>query len=158
MQTSIVPEETILDLSHLSPLICLEIAAGLSDEESVRKKYEITEAQWMRLKVNPVFIGMMREAQLTFSGDANAGKRITKKAEILLEESLPILHGMMTRKEASSGTILDTVKQLTILAGRTQRQQEGAGSQGGGFAVAIHINTGHGETRVEGEILEHNPD
>lgn len=157
MTTNIVPQDTILELAHLSPLICMELAAGLSDPESVCDKYDITEPQWNRLKVNPTFVGMMQEATLAFSGDANAGKRITKKAEILLEESLPILHRIMTRNDASTQSVLDTVKQLTVLAGRTQKQAEGAGSQGGGFNVAIHINTGDGQARIEGEIIEHSP-
>jgi len=156
MTTNIVPKDTILELAHLSPLICLEIAAGLSDPKSVCKKYEITPEQWERLKINPTFVSMMQEATLTFTGDANAGKRITKKAEILLEESLPILHRIMTRADASTQSVLDTVKQLTVLSGRTQRKAEGTGDKEGGFNVAIHINTGEG-VRVEGEVIEHKP-
>lgn len=157
MTTEIVPQDTILELAHLSPLICMELAAGLSDPESVCEKYEITPAQWERLKINPTFVSMMKEAQAAFAGDANAGKRITKKAEVILEESLPILYKIMTRPDASTQAVLDTVKQLTVLAGRTQRQGEGA-AQGGGFNVAIHINTGDGHSRIEGEIIEHQPD
>ena len=156
MMSNIVPKDTILDLKHLSPLICMEIAAGLCDEVSACERYDITPPQWERLKINPTFVSMMEEATLAFSGDANAGKRITKKAEILLEESLPVLHRIMTRTDASTQSILDTVKQLTVLAQRTQRQSEGAGSQGGGFNVAIHINTGEG-VRIEGEVIEHKP-
>lgn len=159
MSTQIEPQDTILELAHLSPLICVELAAGLSDAESVCEKYDITPEQWLRLKINPTFVGMMKEAQAAFAGDANAGKRITKKAEILLEESLPILHRIMTREDASTQAVLDTVKQLTVLAGRTQRQTEGAGGQGTGFNVQIHINTGDGETRIEGgNVIEHDPD
>lgn len=156
MQTNIVPEDTILELAHLSPLICMELAAGLSDPESVCDKYSITPSQWERLRINPTFVGMMKEAQLAFTGDVNAGKRITKKAEILLEESLPILHNIMTRKDASTQSVLDTVKQLSVLAGRTNRQAVGAGASGSGFNVAIHINTGGDEpARIEGEVIEH---
>lgn len=153
MTTDIVPQDTILELSHLSPLICMELAAGLSDPESVCEKYDITPAQWERLRINPTFLSMMNEATLAFAGDINAGKRITKKAEILLEESLPILHRIMTRPDASTQAVLDTVKQLTVLAGRTQRA-ENTGAAGGGFNVAIHINTGDGNTRVEGQLIE----
>lgn len=155
MTADIVPKDTILELQHLSPLICTELAAGLSDPKSVCKRYNITPAQWERLKVNPAFIGMMKEAEVAFSGDANAGKRITKKAEILLEESLVILHRLMTRPDASPHTILDTVKQLTVLAGRMQKPTENISAQGG-FNVAIHINTGDGEARIEkNSVIEH---
>lgn len=156
MTTDLVPEETVLELEHLSPLICVELAAGLSMPEDVCQKYKITPAQWERLKINPTFVGMMKEATTAFAGDANAGKRITKKAEVLLEEALPILYKIMTRQDASTQAVLDTVKQLTVLAGRTQRQAEGLGNQGGGFNVAIHINTGEGVV-IEGEAIEHKP-
>jgi hypothetical protein len=156
MSTNIVPEDTILELAHLSPLICMELAAGLSDPESVCEKYNISPAQWERLKINATFVGMMKEASVAFAGDINAGKRITKKAEILLEESLPILHKIMTRPDASTQSVLDTVKQLGVLAGRTARGAEGtSGGGGGGFNVAIHINTGDGNARVEGAVIEH---
>lgn len=158
MSTEIVPQDTILELAHLSPLICVELAAGLSDAESVCEKYNISPDQWLRLKNNPTFLSMMKEAESNFSGNANAGKRITKKAEVLLEESLGILYKIMTRPDASTQAVLDTVKQLTVLAGRTGRQEAGASVGGSGFNVAIHINTGDGNTRVEGEIIEHQPD
>jgi len=134
----------------------MELAAGLSDPESVCTKYNITPAQWERLKINETFVGMMKEASVAFAGDINAGKRITKKAEILLEESLPILHKIMSRPDASTQSVLDTVKQLGVLAGRTARGAEvGAGGGGSGFNVAIHINTGGDDARVEGAVIEH---
>lgn len=156
MSTNIVPEDTILELAHLSPLICMELAAGLSDPESVCDKYSITPAQWDRLKINPTFVGMMKEAATAFTGDINAGKRITKKAEILLEESLPILHKIMSRPDSSTQAILDTVKQLGVLAGRTGKSDlSSAAAQGSGFNVAIHINTGRDDARIEGALIEH---
>lgn len=134
----------------------MELAAGLSDPESVCEKYSITQSQWERLRINPTFVGMMKEAATAFAGDINAGKRITKKAEILLEESLPILHKIMSRPDSSTQAVLDTVKQLGVLAGRTGRGDVGKGiAAGSGFNVAIHINTGRDDARIEGAIIEH---
>jgi len=87
MTTDIVPEDTILDLKHLSPLICMEIAAGLCDAKSACERYDITAPQWERLKVNPTFVSMMQEATLAFSGDANAGKRITRRLRFSLKKA-----------------------------------------------------------------------
>ncbi len=141
MTTDVAIRETELELEHLSPLICMELAAGLSTPEGVRDKYEITEEQWLRLRNNPTFVQMMKEATLAFAGDMNAGKRITKKAEILLEESLPILHKLMTAPEASSGTIIDVVKQLTVLAEKGPKGKQGDGQVGPGFNVQIEVHT-----------------
>lgn len=152
MTTDVAIQDTELQLVHLSPLICMELAAGLSTPEGVQKKYEITEAQWLRLKENPSFQKMMNEAVLTFSGDMNAGKRIVKKAEILLEESLPILHKLMTAPEASSGTIIDSVKQLAVLAQKTGRQGNDGAGGGVGFNVQIEIHS----TGKEGVYIQGN--
>lgn len=141
MTTDVAIPATELDLEHLSPLICMELAAGLSTPEGVRQKYEITDEQWLRLRKNPTFVAMMKEATLAFTGDMNAGKRITKKAEILLEESLPILHRLMTAPEASSGTIIDVIKQLIVLAEKGTRSKQGDSTVGPGFNVQIEVHT-----------------
>ena len=141
MTTDVAIQDTELDLVHLSPLICMELAAGLSTPEGVREKYDITDSQWLRLKENPTFVKMMQEATLAFGGDMNAGKRITKKAEILLEESLPILHRLMASPEASAATVVDVVKQLTILAEKGPKNKVAEGGVGPGFNVQIEIHS-----------------
>lgn len=142
MTTDVAIQNTVLDLIHLSPLICMELAAGLSTPEGVREKYDITEDQWLRLRQNPTFLGMMKEATLTFAGDMNAGARILKKAEILLEESLPILHRLLVAPEASTGTVIDVVKQLREIAGIGGRGNGVKGpASGHGFNVQIEIHT-----------------
>lgn len=150
MTTDLVVEDTLLELAHLSPLICMELAAGLSTPEGIREKYEITEAQWARLRENPTFVSMMKEATLAFTGDINAGKRITKKAEVLLEESLPILYRIMTNPEASTQAVLDTVKQLAVLANRTGRTGEGVAGPGFNVSIEIHSNDSSRGVVIEG--------
>lgn len=142
MTTDVAIQETLLDMEHLSPLICVELAAGLSTIDGVMDKYSITEPQWLRLKENPTFVKMMKEAALTFSGDLNAGNRITKKAEILLEDLLPVMYKLATAPEASTGTVVDIVKQLKEIAGIGGRySKEGGGGGGPGFNVQIEIHT-----------------
>lgn len=154
MTTDVAIQDTELDLIHLSPLICMELAAGLSTPEGVQKKYNITPAQWLRLKENPTFLKMRHEATLAFSGDMNAGKRIVKKAEVLLEESLPILYKLMTAPEASTATVVDVVKQLKEMAGIGGRNAgQGGGAAGPGFNVQIEIHT---TGKKEGVVIQGN--
>lgn len=141
MTTDVAIPNTLLDIEHLSPLICVELAAGLSTPQGVREKYNISEDQWLRLKENPTFLKMMKEAALTFSGDMNAGKRITKKAELLLEELLPKMFKLAAAEEASTGTVVDIVKQLKEIAGINARGGQGATGAGPGFNVQIEIHT-----------------
>ena len=154
MTTDVAIRNTELDLVHLSPLICMELAAGLSTPEGVREKYEISEDQWLRLRQNDTFLKMMKDATLTFSGDMNAGARILKKAEIILEEAIPILHKMMTAPEASTGTVIDVVKQLREIAGIGGRNGAGGGkAAGAGFNVQIEIHTNE---KAPGVVIQGN--
>ena len=153
MSKDVAIRDTELDLVHLSPLICMELACGLSTPEGVMEKYEISEEQWLRLRGNPTFVKMMAEATVAFAGDMNAGKRIVKKAEILLEESLPILHRLVSAPEASSGTIVDVVKQLKEIAGIGVRGGQVAGGGGPGFNVSIEI---HNSDPKKGIVIQGN--
>jgi hypothetical protein len=151
MTTDVAIHETLLELEHLSPLICVELAAGLSTVDGIQEKYKITKEQWLRLKENPTFVHMMKEAALTFTGDMNAGKRITKKAELLLEELLPTMFKLASAAEASTGTVVDIVKQLKEIAGIGGRY---GGNQGGGvgpgFNVHIEIRTHDKGVTIQG--------
>lgn len=131
-----------LELKHLSATICAELAAGLSDAEGVREKYEITQPQWERLKTSKPFRNMLKDAIVEWSGDLNAGKRITKKSEIILEDSLHILYEIAHSDDKPSQQRIDSIKQMAQLAGRNTRDAA-AGSGGEGRAVInIHIDTG----------------
>jgi hypothetical protein len=153
--TAVVAQDDQLELAHLSATICAELAAGLADADGIKEKYEISEVQWRKLKSSPFFRSMLKEALSKFHGDMNAGKRITMKAEILLEDSLPVLHGMVHDKEAPSSTKIDAVKQLTVLAGKAGNQAGKGGTGGNGFNVVMHINTGDGKDAIPHVIIDH---
>ena len=151
MTTDVAIQNTLLEMEHLSPLICVELAAGLSTPEGVRKKYNISDDQWLRLKENPTFQSMMKEATRTFSGDMNAGKRIVKKAEVLLEELLPTMFKLASAPEASTGTVVDIVKQLKEIAGIGGRNAGNSGQgPGPGFNVQIEIHTRDKGVTIQG--------
>ena len=141
MSTEITEIDDQLNYTHLSPTICVELAAGLVTPGDVPQKYDLTPEQWERLKKSKFFIQMLQDAGEKFSGDLGASRRITLKSEMLLEEALPVLDEIIHNREGSTQSKIDSVKQLSVLAGRTQRAAEG-GAAGAGFNVAIHINTG----------------
>jgi hypothetical protein len=139
-----------LDLEHLSATICAELAAGLSDAAGIRTKYNITVAQWEQLKKSPAFRKMLLEAIHDWRGDLNAGKRITKKAEIMLEDSLPVLYDIAHDIESPRQQRIDSVKQMTVLAGRANTRGEVvAGSDGQrGAVINISIVTKNDEQQL----------
>lgn len=155
MHTDLVVPDDQLGLSHLSATICAELAAGLTDAKGIKAKYELTDSQWNKLKVNPVFRNMLKEALGNFQGDMNAGKRIMLKAEILLEDSLPILDKLVHSTEGSTQSKLDGIKQLTVLAGKAGKVDNKGNNVGQGFNVIIHIETGSEKgVVIDGESIE----
>lgn len=146
MSTEVAEIEDGLSFTHLSPTICAELAAGLISPPDVPAKYSMSQGQWERLKASPFFISMLKEAGQKFKGDLNSSNRITLKSEIMLEDSLPILDGIIHNGDGSTQSRLDGIKQLSVLAGRTQNKIGEKGGGGAGFAVNIHINTGEDQT------------
>ena len=139
-----------LDLEHLSATICAELAAGLSDGAGIREKYNISQAQWDTLARNPAFRKMLAEAWQDWRGDMNAGKRITKKAEIMLEDSLPVLYAIAHDQESPRQQKIDSIKQMATLAGRTN--SKGEATQGGvgpsGAVINITVVTNERQERL----------
>lgn len=134
-----------LELAHLSATICAELAAGLTDAVGIKAKYDLTDAQWDKLKVNAAFRAMLKEALQKFTGDIGSANRIKMKAEILLEDSLPVLDKIIHDSDTGSGPKLDSIKQLSVLAEKTGGGKSKEGSMtGAGFNVGIYINTGGG--------------
>jgi hypothetical protein len=152
-QVSVPGTDAHLDLSSLSAHIATELAAGLSDAAAIRERYEISQEQWDMLKRNPVFREMLRESITRLRGDLNAGKRITLKAEVALEDSIETLYVMAHDKEVPATARVESIKTMAALAGRNMKGEAvpGAGGGGGGFAINIQINTGSEEKVISVE-------
>lgn len=139
-----------LDLSALNAHIAAELAAGLSDAAAVRDRYGISLEQWEVLKRSPVFRKMLAEAVQKLRGDLNAGNRIQAKADIVLEDAIPVYDQMIHREDISAQARIDAGKLLAQLAGRTQKQGEGGVAPGGGFTLNINIGGGREKLVIEG--------
>lgn len=127
-------------LGELSAHIVAELAAGLSDAPTIRQRYGISEKQWKTLSKSPTFRNMLAEAVRTFQGDLNAGTRITKKAEIVLEDAIPAYDGIIHNKDIPAQQRIEAGKLLASLAGRTQRDGVTA-TPGAGFQLNINIGS-----------------
>ena len=77
------------------------------------------------------------------------------KAEILLEDSLPVLDALLHNSDGSTQSKLDSIKQLVVLAGKAGKVDGQGNNIGQGFNVAIHINTGDPSgVIIDGEVIE----
>lgn len=139
--TAVATTGTHVDLASLSATICAELAAGLADAAGIKKKYEISDGDWQVLKNSPTFRSMLKEAVQEWKGDLNAGKRITKKAEIMLEDSLPILYDIAHDQESPRQQRIDSVKTMKDLA--RPPGKEGQAGLAGGAQINIIIDTGN---------------
>ena len=137
-----------LELSALSAHIAVELALGLSDAAAIKERYEISDQEWDKLKNNPAFRAMVKEAVIKTRGDLNAGRRITIKSEIALEDSIPILYQMIHDKGVPAASRVESMKGMAGLAGRNMKDGNGnPTAAAGGFAININIETKEG-TRV----------
>lgn len=137
--------ETAIELGDLKASIAAELAAELSEPEDIRKRYGLTIAQWNKLKSNPMFKGMVLDALKTFRGPLAAGARITKKAEIMLEDSMVDLYTIIKNDQTPSDSRIKAINQLAELAGRGKGV---AGADPNAPKVAgftLNINVGDGK-------------
>lgn len=142
-----------LDLSSLNAHIAAELAAGLSDAAAVRERYGISQAQWDVLKASPVFRNMLAEAVRELRGDLNAGNRIQKKADIVLEDAIPAYDSMIHNKDVPAQARIDAGKLLAQLAGRTAKQGTDGAPAGGGFTLNINLGGGREKLVIDGKNL-----
>jgi hypothetical protein len=132
---------TSINLGDLSPSIAAELAAELAGPEDIRAKYGLTKGQWDRLRQNPVFRAMVLESLKTFRGSLAAGARITKKAEILLEDALPDLYAIAKAKDVPVDGRIKAINQLAELAGRGKGsgQSDPNAPKIAGFTLNINV-------------------
>lgn len=158
-QVTVPGTDTYLDLSSLSAHLAAELAAGLSDAATIRERYGITDDQWALLKVNPGFREMLKESLTKLRGDLNAGKRITLKSEIALEDSIETLYVMANDPQIPAAARVESIKTMASLAGRNMKGEAAGAVGGAGFAINIQINTGSEErlVAIENHTLTESP-
>jgi hypothetical protein len=96
-----------------------------------------------------MFRGMLADALKTFRGPLNAGARITKKAEVLLEDAMPDLYDMAKARETPSSERIKAIQTLADLAGRGKSATPAAPGTGGGFTLNINIGDNR-QVKIEG--------
>lgn len=152
-QVQLPGTDASLDLSALNAHIAAELAAGLSDAAAVRERYGISDIQWDTLKKSPVFRRMLAEAVQLLRGDLNAGARIQKKADIVIEDAIPAYDSMIHNADIPAQARIDAGKLLAQLAGRTAKAGDGApAGAGGGFTLNINLG-GREKLVIDGKNL-----
>ena len=142
---------TTIELGDLKAHIAAELAAELSSPEDVRKRYGLTKAQWDLLKVNPTFRSMVKEAITTWRGSLAAGARITKKAEIMLEDAMPELYGLAKNVTIPSAERITAIQTIADLAGRGAKAPPPVAAGAQGFTLNIQFGDGKSGVTIDGK-------
>jgi hypothetical protein len=145
---------TSIELGDLKASIAAELAAELSTPDDIRKRYGITKAQWDHLRQNPLFRSMVRESLQTFRGTLNAGARITRKSEVMLEDVLGELYGMAKEVTTPVSERIKAIQTLADLAGRSAKvAPAAAGPAQQGFTLNIQFSDSKNVT-IDGKTNE----
>jgi hypothetical protein len=142
---------TSIELGDLKASIAAELAAELCGPEDIRKRYGLTVAQWNLLKTNSVFRAMLKDALVTWRGSLAAGARITKKAEIMLEDTMPELYGLARNVTVPSGERIKAIQTLADLAGRSAKTQAPTGAAAQGFTLNIQFSDNKSNVTIDGK-------
>ncbi len=147
---------TSIELGDLKASIAAELAAELSGPEDIRKRYGLTKPQWDMLRKNPMFRGMVRDALQTFRGSLNSGARITKKAEIMLEDAMPDLYGIATEASTPTAERIKAIQTLADLAGRSAKNVAATDPNAPRIQpFTLNINIGDGKNvTIQGSATE----
>jgi hypothetical protein len=144
---------TAIELGDLKASIVAELAAELCTPEDIRKRYGLTKAQWDLLRTNPVFRGMLKEALVTWRGTLAAGARITKKAEIMLEDTMPELYGLARNVTIPSAERIKAIQTLADLAGRSAKTAAPTGAAAQGFTLNIQFADNKSNVVIDGKAI-----
>lgn len=137
-----------LALSDLQAHIASELAAGLSDPDAIKARYQISDEKWESLRKNPIFRKMVADAIEKFQGDLNAKERIRLKAAIATEDTIVPLYGMVYDESLPAASRIEAQKQLSRMAGTDRSAEDGAGG-GGGFKLVINFSDRQHEVNVK---------
>jgi hypothetical protein len=153
-QVEVPGTEVPLDLLSLQGQLVAELAAGLSDAATIRKRYNISAKQWEMLRENQLFRSMLADALRKWRGDTNASQRITLKAEMVLEDAIPAYDKIIHDPESGPAAKIEAGKLLSALAGRNAKESAPSGA-GSGFTLNINIGDKKGVV-IEGNSVSSN--
>jgi hypothetical protein len=140
-----------LRIEDLSPKLAMELGAGLSDVDTIKKRYGLSDQQWEQLRVNPTFRQMVKDAMETYAGDLNADKRIQAKAAMAAEESLLEMFRLVRDESIPPSSRIDAHKHLSRLAKIDKPEDAPSGN---GFTLNIKFSGGPQEVKVGGAVID----
>lgn len=141
----------ISQLKNYSALLAGDLAAGLHDAKTVFENHGLTEEEGLELLNNPRFQEMLKAAQQEWASVSNTHTRLKLKAQIILEQSLIDLFGIVTSEKQPAAARVAAVKELKDIAKVTENEGGGSGTS----LPPIQIVIGGAATTVEGKTIDH---
>lgn len=135
-----------LSIWDVSAALAADIAAGLTDRESILYQYSMTAEQWELLKATPMFRAMLKEKMRELRGLQGASGRIKMRAAIACEDSVAQLYDIAHDRAISAATRVSAISLMSKLAGVDKPDDIGGG--GGGPSFMVNINIGGNQHEV----------
>lgn len=139
-------------MGDLSAQLAIELAAGLSSEETLRERYGLDMSAWQDLTDHPTFKSMLSEAHKTLTGDLNAKNRIKLKASVAFEDTIPTIYNMAHDVKVPAASRLEAAKILSRVGGVDAQHENTVG--GTGFSISINLGSSNQPITINGSKVD----
>jgi len=130
--------------------LAVELAVQIRPIPELLQNYGISKKELSRKLKDPLFRDMVRQAKTLWSSDLSIKERIRLKSQVLVEDSLLQIFGIVHNPENAIPAKLDAFKQLARVAevDSPERSKSDTGSR---FIVSINLGDSTRPVIIEGE-------
>ena len=137
-------------LTDTDSRLAVEVAVQIRPIAEVLNAYSLTRADLVRKLKDPMFRDMVKQAKSIWSSDLSIKERIRLKSQVLVEDSLLEVFGIVHNKENAIPAKLDAFKQLARVA-EVDSPERHRGAEGSRFTVSINLGDTIRPVIIEGE-------
>ena len=140
-------------LSDTDSRLAVEVAVQIRPIAEGLNAYSLSRGDLVRKLKDPMFRDMVKQAKSIWSSDLSIKERIRLKSQVLVEDSLLEVFGIVHNPEMAVPAKLDAFKQLARVA-EVDSPERGKGGEGSRFTVSINLGTTSPPVIIEGDTNE----
>ena len=133
--------------------LAVELATQIREVADILSIYNLTRKELATKLRDPMFRDMVKQAKQLWSSDLNIKERIRLKSQVLVEDSLMSVFGIVHGPDNAIPAKLDAFKQLARVAEVDQPDRK-TGDTGSRFTVSINLGNPEDNVIIEGEAHE----
>lgn len=140
-------------LTDTDSRLAVEVAVQIRPIVEILLAYSLTRSDMVRKLRDPMFRDMVKQAKSIWSSDLSIKERIRLKSQVLVEDSLLEVFGIIHNRENAIPAKLDAFKQLARVA-EVDTPERGKGDSGSRFTVSINLGNTIAPVIIEGETSD----